>query len=167
MKRIFGAVLAFAFVLSVGINLVQVYNNYKISHISEIRKESSNLSQEGFNEILASYIQNIRDNTVDNARQQGKLEGIISLVNRIPPQESEISSIWHSGYQRGLEQNEFVAEMNYDKGYAAGITKGREDSMKAINNIASSSTDFKAAFQDFMKNANKENTEEPKPKPKK
>lgn len=160
MKKILASTLLLILAVSVGVNLIQFYNNNKISYISEIRKEAGRINQEGFSEVMGAYLQNVRDNTVDNARQQGKLEGIVSLVHKIPPQESEISSIWHAGYQRGLEQTDFVGEMNYEKGYAAGITKGREEYLKAVNNILNSGNDFKSSLQDFIKNSNKQQNEE-------
>lgn len=160
MKKIFVYSLFLVLAASVGANLIQFYNNNKISYISEIRKEAGKLSQDGFAEVMGAYLQNVRDNTIDNAKQQGKLEGIVSLVHKIPPQESEISSIWHAGYQRGLEQTDFVSEMQFEKGYAAGITKGREEYLKAVNNILTSGNDFKSSLQEFIKNQTKDQKEE-------
>jgi hypothetical protein len=160
MKKIFVYTMFLILAVSAGLNLIQFYNNYRISYISEIRKEAGRINSDGFSEVMGAYLQNVRDNTVDNARQQGKLEGIVSLVHKIPPQESEISSIWHAGYQRGLEQTDFVGEMNYEKGYTAGITKGREEYLKAVNNILNSGNDFKSSLQEFIKNSTKDQPEE-------
>jgi hypothetical protein len=69
---------------------------------------------------------------------QGRLDGIASVVYNIHPQQNEISGIWHAGYQRGLEQTNFVEEMGYEKGFSQGFQKGTNENMKAIQTILKS-----------------------------
>jgi hypothetical protein len=100
-------------------------------------------------------MEGLRNNTVENAKQTGKLEGILSVAYRAAPQENEYSAVWHGGYERGLEQSNFVGELEYEKGYAAGLTKGRADYLQSINNILESKEDFKTALREFINSKNK------------
>lgn len=165
MRKIILSTLGLIVLVSVSTNLIQYYRSNNLSHLNQIKTEVGKISQDGFNDVLGLYIQNIRDNTIENAKQSGKLEGMISVVHKIPPQESEISSIWHAGYQRGLEQTDFVGEMQFEKGYREGVIKGREEYLKSINNILSSKEDFKKSLEDFAKKneMKEENTIEKKP----
>jgi hypothetical protein len=54
---------------------------------------------------------------MENAKGQGKIEGILSIVNNVKPEENEISSIWHSGYYRGMDQVDYVRTISYEEGY--------------------------------------------------
>lgn len=135
---------------SIGVNLGQWYKNGKISLVSEVNRDRSRINEDALNEILLQYMDNVRNNTVEQAKQSGKLEGILSVAFRANPQENEYSAIWHGGYERGLEQTKFVGEMEFEKGYAAGLTKGREEYLKSINNILDSKEDFRTALKEFI-----------------
>ena len=60
----------------------------------------------------------------EQLKNQGKIEGILSVVNNAKPEENEISSIWHSGYYRGLNQVEDVRLMAYEDGYHRATEDG-------------------------------------------
>lgn len=79
--------------------------------------QKDRLQQSGYSELLYSQINGYRESLMDNARTQGKIEGILSLVNNVKPESNEISSIWHSGYYRGLDQVDYVREVSYEEGY--------------------------------------------------
>lgn len=145
---IFGLLLG----LSIGFNFIQYQKISKNDFVNKINDERNNLNQDTINEVLLGYIADIRNNTIENAKQAGKLEGILAVAFRANPQENEHSAIWHGGYQRGLEQSEFIGEANYEKGYASGIVKGREEYLKSIGKILESKDDFKSALKDFVDN---------------
>ena len=135
---------------SAGFNVAQWYRTNQVSLVSEVNRDRSRINEDALNEILLQYMDNMRSNTVEQAKQSGKIEGILSVAYRATPQENEYSAIWHGGYERGLEQTKFVGEMEYEKGFADGLTKGREEYLKSINNILESKEDFKTALKEFI-----------------
>ena len=108
------------------------------------------------------------DNIAKIAETQGFLNGIESVVHNAAPQESEVSTIWHKGYERGLSQTEFIGEMEYEKGHANGFRQGQEENMKAIQTIIKSGDNVTNAlkiFSDSLQNKEEKpnNIAEPKP----
>lgn len=103
--------------ISLLINGYQVYRIDSYKSITTIMDQKDRLQQSGYSELLYSQINGYRDSLIENARGQGKIEGILSIVNNVKPDSNEISSIWHSGYYRGLDQVDFVREVSYEEGY--------------------------------------------------
>jgi hypothetical protein len=103
--------------ISLAINGYQVYriDNYK--NITTLMDQKDRLQQSGYAELLYSQINGYRESMIDNAKSQGKIEGILSVVNNAKPDQNEISAIWHSGYYRGMDQVEYVRGVSYDEGY--------------------------------------------------
>ena len=149
-----GVGLGVALIASAGINIFQYQKTDKYSLLTDVNRDRSNINQDALNEILVRYISDIRNNTIENARQSGKIEGILSVAFRAIPAENEYSAIWHGGYERGLDQVKFVGDLENEKGYQNGITKGREEYLKSINNLLDSKEDFKSAIKDFINNKN-------------
>jgi hypothetical protein len=141
---------------SFSINVAQWYKTNQINLVSEVNRDRSRINEDALNEILLQYMDNVRNNTIEQAKQSGKLEGILAVAYRAAPQENEYSAVWHGGYERGLEQTKFIGEMEYEKGYAAGVNKGREDYLRSINNILDSKEDFKTALKEFVAAKEKE-----------
>jgi hypothetical protein len=155
LTTIIGAGLGVILTTSLGMNILQYYKTDKQSFLNEVNRDRSRINQDALNEVLLGYMEGLRNNTVENAKQTGKLEGILSVAYRAAPQENEYSAVWHGGYERGLEQSKFVGELEYEKGYAAGLTKGRADYLQSINNILESKEDFKTALREFINSQNK------------
>jgi hypothetical protein len=109
--------LAGVLAMSLGVNAYQVYKIDKFGSYSNILDQKDRMIQDGYNELLISHINSLRNDQYDSAKSQGKIEGILSTVNNIKPEDNEISSIWHSGYYRGMDQVDYVRTMAYEDGY--------------------------------------------------
>ena len=66
---------------------------------------------------LLMHVNSVKNENMELAKNQGKIEGIISVVNNIKPESNDISAIWHSGYYRGMDQVEYVRLTSYEDGY--------------------------------------------------
>ena len=58
-----------------------------------------------------------------------------------------------------------MEEMGFEKGYGQGVSKGREEYMKAINNILSGHDDVKTAIKEFANAMMKKDSDAPQQKP--
>lgn len=85
--------------------------------IQNLLSQKDSLTQSGFNEILYTHVNGVKNENVEIAKNQGKIEGILTMVNNIKPETNEISAIWHSGYYRGMDQVEYVRQTAYEDGY--------------------------------------------------
>ena len=103
--------------VSVVINGYQVYRMDNMREVVNLVNQKDQLTQSGYSELLYNHINNLRNEQIEASRGQGKIEGILSVVNNAKPEANEISSIWHSGYYRGMDQVEFVRVMAYEDGY--------------------------------------------------
>ena len=103
--------------VSVVINGYQVYRMDNMREVVNLVTQKDQLTQSGYSELLYNHINSLRNDQIEASRNQGKIEGIISVVNNAKPEANEISSIWHSGYYRGMDQVEFVRVMAYEDGY--------------------------------------------------
>jgi hypothetical protein len=109
--------LAGILAISLGVNAYQVYRIDNFKAYSGLLDQKDRLTQSGYSELLISHINSLRNDQYESAKNQGKIEGILSMVNNIKPEANEISSIWHSGYYRGMDQVEYVRTMAYEDGY--------------------------------------------------
>lgn len=150
---ILGGILA----ISVAGNGFQIYLQTKTQFLLDVEVKRNQINEDQINEFILSKRNGFADDTsaIESAKMQGKIEGIVSLVHNANPQQNEISSIWHAGYQRGLEQTEFVGEMKYEQGYAFGFQKGTSENMKSIQTILKSSDNIKGAIESFVNNQTK------------
>lgn len=160
--------LAFAMVAclacSVGANGYMAYQNTKSRFLYEIEQKRGKINEDMLNEVLWTRMNGGDQNQIELARMQGYNEGINALVHKVDPQQSQISAIWHAGYNRGLEQSQFIEEMGYEKGFANGVEKGRDEIWKAIDNLLQGKEDIQTAIKEFAKGKMKLN-EESKAKP--
>jgi hypothetical protein len=87
----------------------------KCNNMMAILNQKDKLISDGYDEMIMQNLQAIKDQNIELARTQGRLEGIIAIVHQLPPDSNDASSIWHAGYARGLEQKEYTDKM-YPKG---------------------------------------------------
>jgi hypothetical protein len=99
------------------VNAYQIYRIDTYKDITNLMDQKDRLQQSGYTELLYSQINSHRDGMMENAKGQGRIEGILSIVNNVKPEENEISSIWHSGYYRGMDQVDYVRTISYEEGY--------------------------------------------------
>lgn len=147
--------LASLFAVALACNGFQYFRNSKQEMLLEIEKKRNEINTDQINEfILSSRNNGSYDISTDTkfAESQGFIRGILAVVTKASPQESEISSIWHSGYERGMSQTDFVGEMQYEKGYQSGFNIGQKETMKALSTIMKSGDNVQNAIKDFVEN---------------
>jgi hypothetical protein len=108
------SIFALAFVL--------FYQNYKIeklSLINSINESGSKLNDDNFREVLFSMVHDMRNNTLENNKNIGKIEGILAVVTNQKPDTNDHSKIWHDGYYRGVNQLADISVTEYIRGYHA------------------------------------------------
>lgn len=153
MKAYITAVSIAAFMISAAANVGQYFVQKRTDFLLQIETKRNEINLDQINEMLVNRGKGsaFGDPSMDTqfAENQGYLRGIQSVVHRVSPQESEVSSIWHAGYQRGMEQTDFVGELQYEKGYSNGFQAGQRDNMKAINTILKSGNDFQGALKNL------------------
>lgn len=103
------------------------YSQYRADRANELQKiatESARLADRDAMDALLTVTSNIRENTVENAKLQGRIEGMISVSVNLPPESNATSGVWHDGYQRGMSQTKFIEELAYERGYHAATNDG-------------------------------------------
>lgn len=103
------------------------YSQYRADRAAEIQKlvsESAKLADRDAADALLTVTSNIRENTIENAKLQGRIEGMISVSLNLPPESNTTSGIWHDGYSRGMSQTKFIEELAYERGYHAATNDG-------------------------------------------
>jgi hypothetical protein len=78
------------------------------------------INDDNFRDVLMTQMSN---SNLENQKNQGRIEGILAVIGKQKPDESEWSSIWHEGYNRGLAQSKDFTDVN-------SYQKGREDALK-------------------------------------
>ena len=81
--------------------------------LSEMR---SDINTEWANDVTWDAV---HQNTQDMLKEQGRLEGIVQLMDGTAYDDAY--TMWHEGYQRGLNQSSDFADMEYDRGYHAAM----------------------------------------------
>ena len=81
--------------------------NSHLERIVELSDMRSELSQEWTNEVTFSLLNKLDDNHKEGMISQGRMEGIVEYLTN----PKDYQSVWHEGYQRGLNQSEEMAKM--------------------------------------------------------
>ena len=89
----------------------------RLEGIVQLEDLRSNVNGEWLSELLYSRMSDLNGLTSESLVQQGRLEGIAAFLRN----EQDFSSIWHEGYEQGLSQNEYIADMKYEDGYHAAM----------------------------------------------
>lgn len=168
----FASTVAFAtfLIVSLASNGFLYHKLNQANYSTVIEEKRGKINEDQMNELLWIRMNDMQNQNTEIARMQGYNEGIQAVALNVPPHQSQVSNIWHAGYQRGLEQTNFVEEMGYEKGYANGFNMGQQENMKALTIIMKSGDNIQSALKQFMddqlkkNNDNKENkTEVTKP----
>ena len=102
--------------LSLGFNGWMYHKNDRMNHTVLLIDQKDKLQQQQMNEFLMVMYNRTNENIVEVARGQGRVEGMLAVIHNQKPNESESSAIWHAGYHRGLDQNEYVAKTKTETG---------------------------------------------------
>lgn len=86
----------------------------KCNDLITILNQKDKLISDGYDEMIMQTLQAIKEQNLELARNQGRLEGIILTAQKLPPNDDDASGIWHAGYNRGLEQKEYTDKMYKD-----------------------------------------------------
>jgi len=81
--------------------------NTRLNNMLELSDMRSELSQEWTNEVTFSLLNKLNDNQEEGMRNQGRMEGIVEYLTN----PKDYHSVWHEGYQRGLNQSEEMARI--------------------------------------------------------
>ena len=149
LPTIFGTVL----IASLAANAGQYFSQKRTEFLLQIETKRNEINADQVNEMISTRNGSsaFGNPAMDAqfAENQGYIRGIQSVVSKVTPQESEISSIWHAGYYRGMEQTDFVSEIQHEKGYSNGFQAGQRENMKAINAIINSGDNIQNALKKF------------------
>ena len=158
-----------ALIASLGGNYFQYFANKKTEFLLDIETSRNRINTDMINDLMIAGNKTSGgfadpNNATAFAENQGFIKGITSVVTKVSPQESDISGIWHAGYERGLSQTNFVGEMQYEKGYSEGFSAGQKENMKAISTILKSGDNIQNALKEFSDSMqNKSESQEQKP----
>jgi len=92
----------------------------RIEHVESkcsLEDMRSKINNEWANEIFYQQVMGLGEQNKDILVQQGKIEGVLDYMNH----EGDYQTAWHSGYERGLNQTEDYAEMEYERGYHSAM----------------------------------------------
>ena len=112
---VFCAVASFFTLANYSISLQKEIS--RLEGIVQLEELRSKVNSEWANELLYSRMSDLNGLTSDSLVQQGRLEGITTFLR----DEEDFSSTWHEGYEQGLSQNEYIADMKYEDGYHAAM----------------------------------------------
>lgn len=131
MRNLIDFVLVFT--ISVLVHYV-VYQNStieRLDHFIMVSTERNRINDDQVRDLTNSMISKSHENDATMLRSQGIVEGILTAIKE-PDATEQYHEVWHDGYYRGLDQNEFVSERFYDKGYL--------DAMEDVSDISDNTT---------------------------
>ena len=140
-----------------GINAYQYSTSKRIEFLYECEKERSRINDDQIRDNILKMIGDIREQNVDIARSQGRMDGIIAAINNMKIDDgNEYSRIWHEGYYRGTSQAEYLAESSYESGYHKATEDGHCTAKSDVK-IRESAKEAIATFnKDQKQNAQKQ-----------
>ena len=81
--------------------------NTRLNNMLEIADMRRELSQEWTNEVTFSLLNKLNDNHKEGMMAAGRMEGIVEYLTN----PEGYQSVWHEGYQRGLNQSAEMARI--------------------------------------------------------
>lgn len=125
-----------------GLNAYQHTSSKRIEFLMECERERSRINDDQMRDNLVKMITDMREQNIEIARGQGRLDGIVSAINNIKmSDENEYSRIWHDGYYRGTSQIEQQSESAFEAGYHKATEDGH-CSAKPENKVKEASGAF-------------------------
>jgi hypothetical protein len=111
VNRRFVAVSAILLVTLVNYTIYLTSENSRLTHMVQLSDTRSDINQEWANEITHVMINKLNDNHEEGMRSQGRMEGIVDYLTK----PEDYQSVWHEGYQRGLNQSEEMARIEKEE----------------------------------------------------
>tara|TARA_Y100000310_G_scaffold297731_1_gene331008 strand:+ start:170 stop:610 length:441 start_codon:yes stop_codon:yes gene_type:complete len=112
-------VLGIAVVTLLNFSIWTQARNSRLNDMINLSDMRSELSQEWTNEVTFSLLNNLNDNHEEGMRNQGRMEGIVEYLTS----PKDYQSVWHEGYQRGLNQSEEMARIEKEADKNAPFNK--------------------------------------------
>ena len=103
------ATIVLAAVIATLVNY-NVYLQSKVSrleHMVQMSAARSGINQEWADEVTHIMLNKLSSENEEGMRNQGRMEGIVEYLTN----PKEYHSVWHEGYQHGLNQSEEMAKM--------------------------------------------------------
>ena len=79
----------------------------RLEHMVQMSDARSGINQEWADEITHIMLNKLSQENEEGMRNQGRMEGIVEYLTN----PKDYHSVWHEGYQRGLNQTEEMAKM--------------------------------------------------------
>ena len=89
--------------LSILANGYQFYEIDRLKENNEVLTRKDSFMQSGYDELIISHLNDIRQNQIELAKGQGRIEGITSVIHNFKPEDNAYSEIFHKGYYNGLK----------------------------------------------------------------
>lgn len=106
-------------VASIAYNFYQSHQINNLEILARLDAGREAINDDNFRDVLMNTM---NQNALENQKSQGRIEGILAVIGKQKPDETEWSAIWHEGYNRGMNQNKEYADSSYQR--------GREDALK-------------------------------------
>ncbi len=103
MKRLW--IIALLLVCSLAYNGYSFWQMKRMEMAILILDQKDRLQQQSVDEMMWTRVTEIREGQIENARGQGKIEGMLAVITNQKPNATESNEIWHAGYYRGLDQS--------------------------------------------------------------
>ena len=104
-KTIIGLLVTVATLVNYGV--WQHGENTRLNNMLVLSDMRSELSQEWTNEVTFSLLNKLNDNHKEGMMAAGRMEGIVEYLTN----PEGYQSVWHEGYQRGLNQSAEMARI--------------------------------------------------------
>lgn len=112
MKWIIGGL-----VVSLSLNIYGIGSIFRMKEIQNISYQKDSLISNGYDELVISHLNTIRDQNLETIKNQGRLEGIISVALNFKPEDNQHTAIWHAGYDHGSKTADYTRSVYYKEGY--------------------------------------------------
>lgn len=109
---------------SIGYNVTQKQQIDQLTVVKELTYQKESILANGYTEQVLARLDDLKQNQIELARNQGRIEGIVSVVENFKQDENINSGVWHNGYYRGLSQVEDVGRVRYEEGYHKATADG-------------------------------------------
>jgi hypothetical protein len=125
MNKTLTGFLVFGVIALSGMNIYQFASIKRLEFMRYCSDERSRINGDQLYENTILLINDLRDQNIQNAKGQGKIEGMIAAINNMKPDDqNEYSAIWHSGYYAGTNTNEQAVTSAYESGYHKATEDG-------------------------------------------
>lgn len=89
---------------------VAMHYAVNLDHQLKMSEQRNTINEDQIQDMVVQLINQNRDDNLELAKNQGHLEGILTIKD--PKEKKEYMDIWHAGYYNGIEQNKVHEEMD-------------------------------------------------------